>query len=66
MVFNQREKRVVFAHANIVARVHFGTALTHNDVTRENLLAAEFFYTQTTTDTVTAYVILCHRVSCFR
>src|SRR5919112_1194842 len=42
------EERMVFAHADIHARVHFRAALTNDDVAGEHLLIAELLDAQTT------------------
>jgi len=44
---NQCKERVVFAHANAIAGVKLCSALTHEDVARDDLLAAEALYAQT-------------------
>jgi hypothetical protein len=45
--FDQREKRVVLAHPDVLARIELGAALTHDDIAREHALAAEALDAQT-------------------
>ena len=42
--FNLGKKRVVFAHADVRARIPFGAALTDDDVTRNDVFATELFH----------------------
>jgi hypothetical protein len=43
---------MVFANADIIARVPFGTALANDDIARNHVLAAKFFDAKTTTGTI--------------
>ena len=43
---DQREERVVFAAADVVARLPLGAALTCDDVAAEHALAAKFLEAQ--------------------
>ena len=45
--FNQSEQGVVFTHTNAFAWVELSTALTHDDVARNNVFAAVNFHAQT-------------------
>lgn len=49
IAFRDGKNRVVFAHADIIARVPFGTALADNDIARNDMLATEFFDTKAAT-----------------
>ena len=44
--FDEREQRVVFAAADVVAGFPLGAALARDDVAAEHMLAAEFLKTQ--------------------
>jgi hypothetical protein len=48
IAFDHSKNCVVFANADIFARVPFGAALTNDDVSRNNMLAAIFFDAKTT------------------
>ncbi len=45
----KREKRMVLAHADILARPELGAALAHDDVAAGDLLAAEKLHAETLT-----------------
>src|SRR3954454_8313529 len=61
------KKRMVFAQADIVARVPLGAALTHDDVAGANHLAAELLHAEALALAVTAVAgraacfLMCHR-----
>jgi hypothetical protein len=40
----KRKQGVILAHADIVAGIEFGAALTNNDIAGQNLLAAKLLY----------------------
>lgn len=40
--FDNREDRVIFAHADVCARVKLGAPLADDDIARNNVLAAVF------------------------
>jgi len=46
---DQCVKRVVLAHADVLARVDFRTTLANDDVSGADELAAEFFHTESAT-----------------
>src|SRR5206468_11943463 len=58
----KREKRVVLAEADIVARVPLGAALAHDDVAGANHLAAEFLHAEALALAVAA---VAGRAACF-
>ena len=45
----KREKGVVLAHADIGTGIELGTALAHEDVAGDDVLAAELLHTKATT-----------------
>src|SRR5690606_25323874 len=51
---HQRVQRVVLAHADVLARVHLGAPLAHDDVARRHQLAAVALYAQPLALAVTA------------
>src|SRR6476646_10259569 len=58
----KRKKRMVFAQADVVARVPLGAALTHDDVAGARLLAAEQLHAEALALTVAA---VAGRAACF-
>lgn len=49
----KREQRVIFADADIAARIEFRPALTHEDVACGHFLTTEFLHAETATGRVT-------------
>src|SRR5690606_23637974 len=62
----KRKEGVVFAHADVDARVHLGPALTDNDVAADHVLTAELLHAEATAGRVatvagrTACFLMCH------
>jgi hypothetical protein len=62
LAMTEGEERVVAAEADVLARMEFGAALTHEDLAATNGLAAKTFHAKAPTGRVTT---VARRAACF-